>query len=69
MQPVSYTAKWTAAIRALESERGADALFADDLARRLSEPYGLRLIDRPLTAFPSPSIYHPHGWRTAWRTA
>jgi methyltransferase (TIGR00027 family) len=46
MQPVSYTAQWTAAIRALESERGADALFQDDLARRLSEPDGFRLIDR-----------------------
>ncbi|GGK25633.1 SAM-dependent methyltransferase [Salinarimonas ramus] len=46
MQPVSYTAQWTAAIRALETERAEDALFSDPLARALSEPDGFRLIER-----------------------
>ncbi|MGP9819565.1 SAM-dependent methyltransferase [Salinarimonas sp. NSM] len=46
MQPVSYTAQWTAAIRAMESERPEGALFVDPLARRLSEPDGFALIER-----------------------
>lgn len=46
MEPVSSTAQWTAAIRALESERETGALFADPLARRLAEPDGFSLIER-----------------------
>jgi len=46
MQPVSYTAQWTAAIRALESERAEGALFTDDLARRLAQPDGFDLLER-----------------------
>lgn len=46
MQPVSYTAQWTAAIRALESERPEGALFTDDLARRLAQPDGFELLER-----------------------
>ena len=46
MQPVSLTAQWTAAIRAMESERPQDALFQDGLARRLAEPGGFNLLDR-----------------------
>jgi methyltransferase (TIGR00027 family) len=42
---ISYTAQWTAAARALESER-ADGLFRDDYARRLAEPRGFELLDR-----------------------
>lgn len=46
MQPVSLTAQWTAAIRALESEKGSAALFRDDLARELAQPDGFRLLER-----------------------
>ncbi|MBA3773794.1 MAG: SAM-dependent methyltransferase [Ramlibacter sp.] len=46
MQPVSLTAQWTAAIRAIESERPQDALFQDSLARHLAQPDGFSLLDR-----------------------
>jgi methyltransferase (TIGR00027 family) len=46
MEPVSYTAQWTAAIRALESERPEGALFTDDLARELARPDGFDLLER-----------------------
>ncbi|MES2936950.1 MAG: SAM-dependent methyltransferase [Pseudomonadota bacterium] len=46
MQPVSLTAQWTAAIRAMETERPQDALFQDGLARHLAEPVGFTLLDR-----------------------
>lgn len=46
MQPVSLTAQWTAAIRALETERNDNRLFADDMARDLAMPDGFRLLDR-----------------------
>lgn len=46
MRPVSLTAQWTAAIRALESERPQGALFQDHLARRLAQPDGFSLLDR-----------------------
>ncbi|KAA2264200.1 SAM-dependent methyltransferase [Solihabitans fulvus] len=45
MEPVSYTAQWMAAARAIESERD-DALFVDPLARDLAVPRGFELIDR-----------------------
>ncbi|GAA4236063.1 SAM-dependent methyltransferase [Actinomadura meridiana] len=45
METVSYTSQWTAAARALESERD-DALFVDPLARRLAEPRGFELLDK-----------------------
>jgi methyltransferase (TIGR00027 family) len=46
MQPVALTAQWTAAIRALESERQEDALFRDDLAQSLAGPDGFELVQR-----------------------
>lgn len=46
MQTVSLTAQWTAAIRALENEKGSDALFRDDLARELAQPDGFELLQR-----------------------
>jgi len=46
MKTVSLTSKWTAAIRALESEYGDECLFKDDLARKLAEPEGFELLDR-----------------------
>ncbi|TMR06536.1 SAM-dependent methyltransferase [Actinomadura soli] len=45
MDDISYTAQWTAAARALESER-ADGLIRDDYARHLAEPRGFELLDR-----------------------
>ncbi|MEU5693154.1 SAM-dependent methyltransferase [Actinosynnema sp. NPDC020468] len=45
MHAVSYTAQWTAAARALESER-EDPLVVDPLARDLAAPQGFELIDR-----------------------
>jgi methyltransferase (TIGR00027 family) len=42
---ISYTAQWTAAVRALESER-PDGLFRDEYARHLAEPRGFELLDR-----------------------
>lgn len=44
MRPVSHTAEWTAAARAVESER-EDALFHDALARELAGPNGFELLD------------------------
>ncbi|RFU86796.1 SAM-dependent methyltransferase [Streptomyces triticagri] len=44
MHPVSYTAQWMAAARALESQR-ADALYNDPYAKQLAEPKGFELID------------------------
>jgi methyltransferase (TIGR00027 family) len=46
MQPVSLTAQWTAAIRALESERKEGALFYDGLAQSLAQPDGFALLQR-----------------------
>src|SRR4051812_39056872 len=45
MDDISYTAQWTAAARALESER-ANPMFRDDYARHLAEPRGFELLDR-----------------------
>jgi methyltransferase (TIGR00027 family) len=45
MDDISYTAMWTAAARALESER-ANGLFRDDYARHLAQPRGFELLDR-----------------------
>lgn len=45
MDDISYTAQWTAAARALETER-ADGLFRDEYARRLAEPRGFELLNR-----------------------
>jgi methyltransferase (TIGR00027 family) len=45
MDDISYTAQWTAAARALESER-ANAMFRDDYARHLAEQRGFELLDR-----------------------
>jgi methyltransferase (TIGR00027 family) len=45
MDDISYTAQWTAAARALESER-TDGMFRDDYARHLAEPRGFELLDR-----------------------
>lgn len=46
MEAVSLTAQWTAAVRAVETRRGEDRLFADELAHSLAEPDGYRLLDR-----------------------
>ena len=46
MQAVSYTAQWTAAARAVETERGDQAIFADPFARELAAPRGFELLDR-----------------------
>lgn len=45
MEAVSYTAQWTAAARALESER-ADRIFDDPYARDLAGPAGPALLER-----------------------
>lgn len=45
MDDISYTAQWTAAVRALETER-SDGLFRDEYARCLAEPRGFELLDR-----------------------
>ncbi|KJK55557.1 class I SAM-dependent methyltransferase [Saccharothrix sp. ST-888] len=45
MEAVSRTAQWTAAARALESER-ADALFVDPYARTVAADTGFKLLDR-----------------------
>ncbi|ARZ66052.1 SAM-dependent methyltransferase [Streptomyces sp. HU2014] len=45
MEAVSYTAQWTAAARAVESERG-DAMFEDRFARDLAAPRGFELLDK-----------------------
>ncbi|MCW5253895.1 class I SAM-dependent methyltransferase [Streptomyces sp. SHP 1-2] len=46
MEAVSYTAQWTAAARAVESERDGDALFTDPYARDLAAPRGFELLAR-----------------------
>ncbi|MCL3999249.1 class I SAM-dependent methyltransferase, partial [Streptomyces lavenduligriseus] len=46
MEAVSYTAQWTAAARALESERTGDAMFEDPFARALAAPRGFELLDK-----------------------
>jgi methyltransferase (TIGR00027 family) len=45
MRPVSRTAQWTAAARALETERD-DALFHDPFARDLAEQHGFDLLSQ-----------------------
>ncbi|WP_328324316.1 class I SAM-dependent methyltransferase [Streptomyces sp. NBC_00455] len=45
MRPVSHTAQWTAAARALESER-TDALFQDPHARPLAGRHGFDLLEQ-----------------------
>jgi methyltransferase (TIGR00027 family) len=46
METVSYTAQWTAAARALESERGDRAILRDDHARALAAPRGFELLEK-----------------------
>jgi methyltransferase (TIGR00027 family) len=46
MDAVSYTSQWTAAARALETERGDGALFEDPLAREFAAPRGFELLDK-----------------------
>lgn len=46
MEAVSYTAQWTAAARALETERAAQAIFEDPYARALAEPRGFELLEK-----------------------
>lgn len=43
MKTVSYTSQWTAAARAVETDRN-DALFKDPLAKYLAEPKGFELL-------------------------
>ncbi|MFJ9818094.1 class I SAM-dependent methyltransferase [Streptomyces sp. NPDC101151] len=45
MEAVSFTAQWTAAARAIESDR-ADSLFTDPFARTLAGESGFRLLER-----------------------
>ncbi|KAA2255350.1 SAM-dependent methyltransferase [Solihabitans fulvus] len=46
MQTVSYTSQWTAAARALESERADAPLFEDRFARELAAPKGFELLEK-----------------------
>jgi methyltransferase (TIGR00027 family) len=46
MEAVSYTAQWTAAARALETERGDRAIFEDRHARALAAPRGFELLEK-----------------------
>ncbi|MFB6889979.1 class I SAM-dependent methyltransferase [Kitasatospora sp. NPDC056327] len=46
MEAVSYTAQWTAAARALETERGDRATFRDPYARALAAPRGFELLEK-----------------------
>ncbi|AEW96635.1 MULTISPECIES: class I SAM-dependent methyltransferase [Streptomycetaceae] len=46
MEAVSYTAQWTAAARAVESERPGDAMFTDPFARELAAPRGFELLEK-----------------------
>ncbi|GGZ39262.1 S-adenosyl-L-methionine-dependent methyltransferase [Streptomyces inusitatus] len=46
METVSYTAQWTAAARALETERGDQAIFQDPYARALAAPRGFELLEK-----------------------
>ncbi|MER5704065.1 SAM-dependent methyltransferase [Micromonospora sp. NPDC002296] len=45
MDDISYTAQWTAAARARETER-PDGIVRDGYARQLAEPRGFELLDR-----------------------
>lgn len=44
MEAVSYTAQWTAAARAVETDRGDRAIFVDPFARELAAPRGFELL-------------------------
>lgn len=46
MEAVSYTAQWTAAARAVETERGDERLVHDEYARFLAEPHGFELLNK-----------------------
>lgn len=46
METVSFTSQWTAAARALETERDGDTLFTDPWARELAAPRGFELLDK-----------------------
>lgn len=46
MDTVSYTAQWTAAIRATESGHGNNSLFQDPLANELAKPEGFKLLQK-----------------------
>ncbi|MER6385805.1 SAM-dependent methyltransferase [Streptomyces sp. NPDC001250] len=46
MEAVSYTAQWTAAARAVETERGDRATFRDSYARALAAPRGFELLEK-----------------------
>lgn len=46
MDDISYTAQWTAAARALETERENGRLFNDMYARELAGPFGFGLLKR-----------------------
>jgi methyltransferase (TIGR00027 family) len=46
MEAVSYTAQWTAAARALETEREGERIIDDPYARAFAEPYGFELLDK-----------------------
>jgi methyltransferase (TIGR00027 family) len=46
VEGVSYTAQWTAAARALETERDGDGLFEDRYARALAAPRGFELLEK-----------------------
>ena len=46
MKAVSYTAQWTAAIRARESTLAEGRLFNDQLAEELAQPDGFRLLEK-----------------------
>lgn len=46
MEAVSYTAQWTAAARALETERGDLAIFEDRFAPALAAPRGFELLEK-----------------------
>ncbi|GAA2257367.1 SAM-dependent methyltransferase [Streptomyces amakusaensis] len=45
MEAVSYTAQWTAAARAVETERESGSLFEDPFARALAAPRGFELLE------------------------
>jgi methyltransferase (TIGR00027 family) len=46
MEVVSYTAQWTAAIRAKELGHGDRKLFDDDLAEAMAQPDGFELLEK-----------------------
>jgi methyltransferase (TIGR00027 family) len=46
MKAVSYTAQWTAAARAVETERQDERLVIDEFARAMAEPDGFTLLDK-----------------------